>query len=311
MIHSLLPTHECKRQVPKNVEIDPQRYVTLVDIRSGERLRFPRRMLNPLDHPICFSYPLRIVPTAWASHVPFAMFLVDILRPSTIVELGTFSGVSYSAFCQAVSKLGVDSRCYAVDTWKGDPQSGFYGPEVLRELKELHDPLYSAFSTLIESTFDEALGHFADSTIDLLHIDGYHTYEVVKHDFESWLPKMSNKGIVLFHDINVREGEFEVWKLWDELKAHYPHFEFTHEHGLGLLAVGGTCGSDLKELLGSSESERAVIRQLFNELGQRLMVRLESDHTIKTLRWQVEDKQEIIESLRPQLTERSESVEWL
>src|SRR5437667_690889 len=155
-------------------------------------------MLNLLDHPISLKAPLRLVDSEWAEHIPFAMFLVDILRPVTIVELGTFSGVSYCAFCQAVMELGLDCRCYAVDNWTGDPQSGFFGPEILDDLRQHHDPLYGGFSTLIQSTFDEALSRFADRTIDLLHIDGYHTYESVKHDFDSWLPRMSSRGVVLF-----------------------------------------------------------------------------------------------------------------
>lgn len=268
-------------------------------------------MLNPLDHPICLSYPLRLVQTAWAEHVPFAMFLVDRLRPRTIVELGTFSGVSYCAFCQAVKELGLTSRCYAIDTWEGDPQTGFFGSDVLDDLKQHHDSLYSGFSTLIQSTFDEAVSHFADSTIDLLHIDGYHTYDIVKHDFDTWLPKLSSRGVILMHDINVRERDFGVWKLWRELKLRYPHFELIHEHGLGLLAVGDTYDDSVRELFELSESDRTIVRQFFTQLGQRLRVRLERDHTVKTLSWQIDDKQKIIESLTPQLAQKDEAIEWL
>ncbi|MFY9556491.1 MAG: class I SAM-dependent methyltransferase, partial [Blastocatellia bacterium] len=239
------------------------------------------------------------------------MFLVDRLRPKTIVELGTFSGVSYCAFCQTVKELSLPSRCYAVDTWEGDPQTGFFGPEVLEDLKQHHDPLYGGFSTLIESTFDEAARHFSDSTIDLLHIDGYHTYDVVKHDFENWLPKVSPRGVVLMHDINVRERDFGVWKLWGELRQRYPHFELIHEHGLGLLAVGENYDPGLRELFELPESDRALIRQFFSQLGQRLKVRLEKDHAVSKLSWQVDDKQKIIESLTPQLEQKDEAIEWL
>src|SRR5689334_12993477 len=181
-------------------------------------------MFNPLNHPVCLSYPLRLSPTTWAGHIPFAMLVVDLLRPRLIVELGTFSGTSYCAFCQSVKEVGLEARAYAIDSWEGDPQSGYYGPEILADLKQHHDPLYGQFSTLIQSTFDDALHHFLEGTIDLLHIDGFHTYDVVKRDFNNWLPKMSHRGVVLFHDTNVRQGDYGVWKFWEEIKAHYPHF---------------------------------------------------------------------------------------
>src|SRR4051794_8808315 len=146
---------------------------------------------NPLDHPVCLSRPRRLAMSAWTQHVPFGMFLVDLVRPSTLVELGTHYGVSYCALCQAVQELGLNARCYAVDSWKGDPQAGLYGPEVLADLREHHDPNYGDFSRLIQSTFDESLCHFQEGSIDLLHIDGFHTYDAVTHDFEVWLPKMS------------------------------------------------------------------------------------------------------------------------
>src|SRR6185436_16511585 len=155
------------------------------------------RIWNPLYHPICLSQPNRVAATAWAGHIPFAMFLIDLLKPDVMVELGTFTGVSYCAFCQAVAELNLPTRCYAIDTWRGDEQTGFYGQEVLDDLKRHHDPLYSHFSSLIQSTFDEALPRLPDSSVDLLHIDGTHAYENVKHDFYAWLPKMSARGIVL------------------------------------------------------------------------------------------------------------------
>jgi GT2 family glycosyltransferase len=227
---------------------------------------------NPLDHSICFAYPLRLATSAWTGHVPFAMYLVDILRPKVVVELGTHNGVSYCSFCQAVRELKLETRCYAIDTWQGDEHSGFYGPEVLAELKEHHDPLYGGFSRLIQSTFDEAVAHFENKSIDLLHIDGYHTFEAVKHDFETWLPKISERGIVLLHDINVREGKFGVWKFWKTLRSQYPHFEFVHSHGLGLAAVGKQSAELLRELLNTSIEDQAQIREMFYQLGLRLEV---------------------------------------
>lgn len=240
------------------------------------------RKFNPLDHPICFSYPLRVVPSSWMEHVPFAMFLIDALKPKLFVELGTALGVSYCAFCQAVKEQALNTRCYAVDTWEGDSQTGLYSSDALESLRKHHDPLYGSFSTLIQGTFDDALTHFENGTIDLLHIDGFHTYDAVRHDFENWLPKMSEEGVILFHDINVREGDFGVWQLWEELKAQYVHFDFSHEHGLGLLVVGRQPAA-LEAFLNLEDSDSTQVRDFFYQLGLRLRHSVARDEETNSL----------------------------
>jgi glycosyltransferase involved in cell wall biosynthesis len=227
--------------------------------------------INPLEHPVCLQMPQRLTSiTSWHGHIPFAMFLVDVLRPKMIVELGTHYGDSYCAFCQAIKYLKLDTRSYAVDTWQGDSQSGFYGPEVLADLRFYHDPLYGSFSRLIQSTFDEALTHFNNETIDLLHIDGYHIYDIVKHDFESWLPKVSPQGVLLLHDINVLEKDYGARKFWDEIKIKFPHFEFLHSHGLGIIVRGKTYSKELQSIIGAQTEEIAEIRDFFAQLGNKI-----------------------------------------
>src|ERR1043165_6846732 len=74
--------------------------------------------------------------SAWLEHAPFAFWLVDALRPRMIVELGVHGGFSYSVFCQAVQRLHLSTRCYAIDTWRGDEHAGYYRSEERRGGKE-------------------------------------------------------------------------------------------------------------------------------------------------------------------------------
>lgn len=208
-------------------------------------------------------------PAPWAGHTPFAMWLVQHMQPRCLVELGAYSGISYLTFCQAVLAEKLDTACYAVDTWVGDEHAGTYGEHIYQTLRANHDPHYAHFSTLLRKTFDEALADFADHSIDLLHIDGLHTYDAVKHDFETWLPKLSDRAIVLFHDTEVRRDDFGVWKFWQEVCQSYPGFSFEHSHGLGVLFVGPLSRQPFEALgvdVTQADSVQAL-RQLFRALG--------------------------------------------
>lgn len=205
---------------------------------------------------------------SWQAHIPFAMDLVRALRPRVLVELGTHKGDSYFAFCEAVRAAGLDTACYAVDTWKGDAHAGLYGENVYAGVERTNAERYAAFSTLVRSTFDEALDRFADGSVDLLHIDGLHTYDAVAHDFNTWRPKLSERGVVLFHDTEVRQGDFGVWRYWQELCARYPSFSFRHGHGLGVLAVGEQAPDLLPELFRPDAATADAIRWKYETLGR-------------------------------------------
>lgn len=216
-----------------------------------------------------FWSPNYLEPSAWIEHIPFAFWLVENLQPATIVELGVYNGTSFFSFCQAVERLDLNTSCYGVDTWQGDEHAGFYNDEVYNRVKNYNDNHYSRFATLIRSSFDEARPYFVDRSVSLLHIDGLHTYEAVKHDFETWLPTLADNAIVVFHDINVRERGFGVFKFWEELKKEYDHFEFDFGSGLGVLATGTNYNHMLNSLFQKNRSSELYpfLKNLFSERG--------------------------------------------
>jgi hypothetical protein len=233
---------------------------------------------NPLDWPVIFTLPERLtLVSAWKEHVPFAFFLIDAFRPKTFVELGTHNGDSYCAFCQAIQSTGSPTKAFAVDSWEGDVHVT-YDSAILKELRAHHDPRYSQFSTLMKMTFDNALANFADGSVDLLHIDGVHTYEAVKHDFDTWLPKVRpDAGIVLFHDTAVHRPTFGVFKLMDELRPRFPLFEFNNGKGLGVLLVGDQHPRGIKDFFAAAQAKPEIVRSVFSSLGQRLSLKLECE----------------------------------
>ena len=191
----------------------------------------------------------------WIGHIPFAFELIGRLRPATVMELGTYSGSSFAAFCQAAEASGADTKCYGVDLWAGDIHMGKFDEDLYREISGYMSATYPSIATLVRKDFNEAAAAFADKSIDLLHIDGTHTYEAVSNDFHTWFNKLSDRAVVLFHDVNVNVDNtgpasvhFGVRQFFDQVKGNYPHFEFLHCWGLGVLIVGKHAPAEVMEL---------------------------------------------------------------
>ncbi len=202
----------------------------------------------------------------WSGHLPFAHDLVVSTRPELIVELGTHWGESYFTLCQSVADNGVSCLCYAVDHWLGEKHSGEYGEEVFEDVAAYNQRFYAHFSYLLRSNFDDAAPQFHDDSIDVLHIDGLHTYQHGKHDFETWLPKLKPGGTVLLHDICARHADFGIWRLWGEIKSEFREtFEFHHSWGLGVVRKpGGSENAFYRLLFQSSPSTKQWIRRYYS-----------------------------------------------
>lgn len=163
------------------------------------------------------------ITTAWRGHERYAHFLVQQMRPKTIVDLGIDEG--YSTIELARYSKGCT---YGVDHFKGDPQTGVKNTRD-KALDNISKSLF--FIEVMDMTFDKAALNFHDHEIDILHIDGAHDYASVKHDFETWFPKVRSGGVILMHD--TQSFSQDVGRFFHSLE--YPHFEFTHSAGLGVV----------------------------------------------------------------------------
>jgi len=203
-----------------------------------EQTLFPEWRFQPAVHEADARNP-EISLAPWAGHRQFAYDYVRNIRPGTIVELGTFHGCAFFAFCQAAKDEGLDwTRLYAVDNWRGNAHDTFYDEAVFETFLAVGK---ACFGTLdlhpVRKQFLDAVPDFKDASIDLLHIDGLHTYEAVAEDYFSWLPKLADEGVVLLHDVfTERHG---ATRFWREMTGSHPSLLFEHCFGLGLLFPKG------------------------------------------------------------------------
>lgn len=177
----------------------------------------------------------------WSGHRNFAYDFINYFEPEIIVELGSYYGCSTFAFMQAIKDFSIHSKFYAIDTWGGDDfTKNDYKENVYLAFSDVARSYFKKQQLImVRKTFDEAIKEFDSNSIDLLHIDGSHHYEDVKHDFETWISRVKNDGVILFHDISSDEMYGEIMGshyFWKEIKEKYKYtVEFDFSYGLGIL----------------------------------------------------------------------------
>ena len=259
-------------------------------------------LINALNNPKQLPFG------AWMEHIPFGYFLISFLKPKVFVELGVYKGCSFLNICQAIKDQGIQCNAYGVDSWLGDSHAGVMTEETFFDINNQVNSQYGTFAKLLKKSFDEAACEFMDKSIDLLHIDGYHTYESVSHDFETWLPKVSENGVVLFHDTAVRENDFGVWKLWDELKIKYPHISTQYGYGLGVLFVGKVSNSQ-KEFIDLFNTSPFYCR-FFQKMGLYLKENYELKEMVSCRIEEIVEKNKQLEDVKNELVSIHLSKSW-
>jgi len=223
--------------------------------------------------------PTIITETHWAAHVPFVRWLVSELKPKTFVELGTENGHSFFNIAESMHKINLQSSCFAVDTWLGDEFTSEYSKDVYSSVVKINQQIFKNRNVLLRMQFNSALKQFKNKSIDLLHIDGSHRYEDIKNDFQKWLPKVSENGVILIHDIQVRDPKFGVYDFWQEITQSFRHIEFFHGFGLGVVFLGENTHRRLVQDYGIHSKEFVGF---FEVLGSKYLKNIEkTNHSLE------------------------------
>jgi predicted O-methyltransferase YrrM len=175
----------------------------------------------------------------------FAAFLeiVERLRPRRVCELGTYLGGTLWFLARAsdpnavIASVDIDAPLFA-----RTQRARLAGPR--QRLVSVEGDSHDA---AVRERVSAEMGH---QPLDVLFIDGDHTYDGVKQDFEMYSSLVREGGVIAFHDINggpQGSGPLsgEVPRYWAELRALYPDItqEFvsrTDEEGYGIGVIHPT-----------------------------------------------------------------------
>jgi predicted O-methyltransferase YrrM len=187
-----------------------------------------------------FSFNIKPFQNRW--EITQLLRILEEAPPKTIVEIGTAQGGSLYLFTR-VSRP--DAILVSIDL-PGGPYGGGYPAWKI--------PIYKSFASANqkeylfrmdshdESTLEKTKRLLAGSKVDFLFIDGDHSYDGVKKDFEMYRRLVRRGGIIAFHDIvpGPRELVGDVPNFWKRIRQKFCYEEIVENwsqgtHGIGII----------------------------------------------------------------------------
>jgi predicted O-methyltransferase YrrM len=108
-----------------------------------------------------------------------------------IVEIGSYKGRSTICLARG-SQAGRNLPIYAIDPHRGTAYEEFKRNLAAADIEDI--------VTHVRRPSQEALPAIGDAAIELLFIDGNHTYPMVLEDFELFVPRLVDGGYLVMHD---------------------------------------------------------------------------------------------------------------
>lgn len=147
------------------------------------------------------------------------LLTAQTVNPNIIVEIGVDKGHLMSTWCDAFSPSLIFGIDITLDNFADEPMS--------RQL----DECVIVGDSGLEQTRQQLLDYLGPDEIDLLFIDGDHSYDAAIRDFELYSPLVRSGGIVAFHDTLRAPGQYagvDTRRVFIEVSQRYPSIEFAH-----------------------------------------------------------------------------------
>jgi predicted O-methyltransferase YrrM len=126
------------------------------------------------------------------------------LPPNAVaLEIGSYLGASACFLAAGLSKVGDGTKLFCVDTWNNDAMTEG-GRDTYQEFLSNTEAYMKNIIPL--KGFSDKVAETFDTPINLLFIDGDHSYEGCRKDILAWLPHLKKNGIIVMHDFRYSPG---------------------------------------------------------------------------------------------------------
>jgi len=174
--------------------------------------------MNKIDKTIYNDFnPLPIDLSGWNGTKPIFRELIEKLKPSTIIEVGTWKGQSAITMGKAVKEFNLNTTIHCVDTWLGAIEFWTTGKSTReRNLKTVNgypQVYYQFLSNVVHSNLQDVILPFPNTsengyryfkynkiTAQMIYIDASHEEDDVYKDLNNYYELLENKGILFGDD---------------------------------------------------------------------------------------------------------------
>ncbi|APW60259.1 glycosyltransferase [Paludisphaera borealis] len=218
-------------------------------------------------------------PLSQALFSPVAFWTVQAAQPKEIIQLGIRPLGVYFSLGEAVKRLGLGTRCTAVDAMPSRKSGAAFVDAAHQRARVSHDRAFGVFSKLVLVAAEEVVETFADHSIDLMVLADAEKVETFQRDLDAWASKLSDRAVLLLPRTGVQRRGLGSYHLFHELASRHKTFEFTHGDGFGLVAMGAKVPERLRPLFEAHEVPplRNEIRLVYARLGQSLIDRMKAE----------------------------------
>ncbi|MFQ5906399.1 MAG: class I SAM-dependent methyltransferase [bacterium] len=181
-----------------------------------------------------------IAPSQVGEEIKELLRLLEKLTPRVCLEIGTAKGGTLFLFTMvadpSATLLSIDLPC--------GPFGGGYPAWKILVLKSLAKESQTIHCIRSDSrslsTLSDVRRILSGRKVDFLFIDGDHTYEGVKGDFEMYAPLVNEGGMIAFHDIvpHPPDKPCKVDRFWQEIKSRFNYLEIVKDWKQGWAGIG-------------------------------------------------------------------------
>lgn len=141
--------------------------------------------------------------------------LARLFYPEVVLCIGSYRGFSPVCFTLGLSDNN-KGKCYFIDPGKVD---GYWHDPGNFNLLNTRFELNNRMIHIRKTSQEVIAANLISEPIDIFFIDGDHSYEGVKFDFDNFTHMVRPGGLILFHD-SITEGRgFTPWEVKKFLEA--------------------------------------------------------------------------------------------